>query len=154
MLRQIPSVEEVLNRPAIREMGEQVGRKFVTDRVREVIAALRREVRTNSGQTVPRRGRAHIEALVARLSQSDLCYSLRPVINATGVILHTNLGRAPLAREALDHSVEVASQYSNLEYDLASGRRGNGMRTFRGLWRSCWARTPPSRSTTTLRLSL
>src|SRR5262249_48865133 len=50
--------------------------------------------------------------------------SLRRVINATGVIIHTNLGRAPLAREAIEAVAEVATNYSNLEYDLTEGRRG------------------------------
>jgi L-seryl-tRNA(Ser) seleniumtransferase len=58
-----------------------------------------------------------------RLSDS-LSYSLRPVINATGVILHTNLGRAPLAEAALRHVMDIARGYSNLEFDLASGERG------------------------------
>src|SRR5271166_6644892 len=53
-----------------------------------------------------------------------MAYALRPVINATGVILHTNLGRAPLSREALQHVVEISQGYSNLELDLASGERG------------------------------
>ena len=58
-----------------------------------------------------------------RLSES-LGYSLRPVINATGVILHTNLGRAPLSQAALQHVAEIAQGYSNLEFDLATGERG------------------------------
>ena len=56
--------------------------------------------------------------------QVAMAYSLRPVINATGVILHTNLGRAPLSGEALRHVVEVAQGYSNVELDLATGERG------------------------------
>ncbi len=56
-----------------------------------------------------------------------MAYSLRPVINATGVILHTNLGRAPLSGEALRHVVEVAQGYSNLEMDLARASAGSAM---------------------------
>ena len=56
--------------------------------------------------------------------QQSLAYSLRPVINATGVILHTNLGRAPLSRAALEHIAEVSQGYSNLEFDLGTGERG------------------------------
>ena len=56
--------------------------------------------------------------------QAAMAYSLRPVINATGVILHTNLGRAPLSGEALRHVVEVAQGYSNVELDLETGERG------------------------------
>ena len=56
--------------------------------------------------------------------QASMTYSLRPVINATGVILHTNLGRAPIGEEALRHLAETARGYSNLEFDLATGERG------------------------------
>ncbi|HUM06315.1 MAG TPA: L-seryl-tRNA(Sec) selenium transferase, partial [Terriglobales bacterium] len=64
-----------------------------------------------------------VPAIEIQLRQS-LTYSLRSVINATGVILHTNLGRAPLASSAIDHIAETAPSYSNLEFDLASGQRG------------------------------
>ena len=63
-------------------------------------------------------------AEIARRLQAAMAYSLRPVINATGVILHTNLGRAPLSGEALRHVVEVAQGYSNVEMDLETGERG------------------------------
>ncbi|MGH9640739.1 MAG: L-seryl-tRNA(Sec) selenium transferase, partial [Bryobacteraceae bacterium] len=65
-----------------------------------------------------------LESEIAASAETAAKPSLIPVINATGVILHTNLGRAPLARAALDHLVETAGQYSNLEYDLESGTRG------------------------------
>jgi L-seryl-tRNA(Ser) seleniumtransferase len=61
---------------------------------------------------------------VARQLRAALSYSLRPVINATGVVLHTNLGRAPLGLAALDHIRETAGAYSNLEFDVSSGERG------------------------------
>jgi L-seryl-tRNA(Ser) seleniumtransferase len=135
LLRQIPAVEEVLNRPAIRELGEQAGRKFVTERVREALAGLRREIREGqTSETLAKGGQrlsppgatreASLECSVREAVERELSYSLRPVINATGVILHTNLGRAPLSREAMEHALDVATQYSNLEYDLASGQRG------------------------------
>ncbi|MBI2815835.1 MAG: L-seryl-tRNA(Sec) selenium transferase [Acidobacteria bacterium] len=121
-LRQIPSVEETLNRPAIRALAAKVGRKFVADRVRQVLAALRDQIQRAdipSGELD-----AHINLSVGAAVERELAFSLRPVINATGVILHTNLGRAPLARESLDHLIEIATQYSNLEFDIAGGRRG------------------------------
>ncbi len=123
--RQIPAVEELLNRPAVRELGEKAGRRFVTERVREVLAALRLEIRDGAG--VPDAPADLVTLLDQRIRQAverELSYSLQPVINATGVILHTNLGRAPLAREALEHAAEVSRQYSNLEYELEAGRRG------------------------------
>src|SRR5204862_446586 len=106
------------------EAAERSGRKFVTERVREVLASARREMQ--EGRLNPPAGalEAHLDKAVQSAVEEELRYHLRPVINATGVILHTNLGRAPLAREGLEHLIEVATQYSNLEYDLESGRRG------------------------------
>ncbi len=65
-----------------------------------------------------------IAEAVEREVRQALQYSLRPVINATGVILHTNLGRAPLPSSALDHIRETAGSYSNLEFDIETGERG------------------------------
>src|SRR5262249_15771291 len=65
-----------------------------------------------------------LPAAVERGLAKSLEHSLRPVINATGVILHTNLGRAPLSSEALRRTAEVAGGYSNLEFDLVKGERG------------------------------
>ena len=66
-----------------------------------------------------------IASAIERQVRQSLIYSLRPVINATGVILHTNLGRAPLAESALEHVRNAASGYSNLEFDVETGDRGN-----------------------------
>jgi L-seryl-tRNA(Ser) seleniumtransferase len=97
----------------------------VTARVREVLAGLRRELQEGRSLPVPAAAlETHLERSIREAFERETSYSLRPVINATGVILHTNLGRAPLSREAMDHLIEVACQYSNLEYDLSSARRG------------------------------
>ncbi len=128
MLRLIPSVEEFLNRPAVQELAVRAGRKFVTVRVREVLASRRREIQEGRVPPIPPVSpdtlESHLEQSVREAVERDTSYSLRPLINATGVILHTNLGRAPLARGAMDHLIEVACQYSNLEYDIPTARRG------------------------------
>jgi L-seryl-tRNA(Ser) seleniumtransferase len=122
LLRQIPAVEELLNRPSLEALAARVGRRFLTTQLREVLAGIRHEILAGK-----RSGELTSEAIEAETEQaveSALAYSLKPVINATGVVLHTNLGRAPLSHEALAHATEIATQYSNLEYDLAGGRRG------------------------------
>ena len=125
LLRQIPSVDEVLNHPAIRELTETAGRKIVTEQVREVLASLRQQIcRGQWAASHDLRPELNLERSIRDAVARKLSYSLRPVINATGVILHTNLGRAPLSREALENAINVATQYSNLEYDLGSARRG------------------------------
>jgi len=120
-LRQIPSVDELLSRPAVRVLEERVGRQLLVDTIRQVLEEVR--ARLASG-TVPDLSLETVEKEIVTTAESALDYSLRPVVNASGVIIHTNLGRAPLAEEALEHLVAVARGYSNLEFDLGRGERG------------------------------
>ena len=125
LYRRLPSVDELLHQPAIAALIETEGRAAVTEAAREVIATLRQEIASGgldaAGVELAIGGLA--DAVERRLRQS-LAPSLRSVINATGVILHTNLGRAPLAEAALERIREVAGVYNNLEFDVASGERG------------------------------
>src|SRR5579872_5474072 len=122
LLRKIPSVDELLAMPALGGLANRVGRELIVDAARSVLERVREEIRLGlSMQAVERDAlAAAIAANVALL----LTPSLRPVINATGVILHTNLGRAPLAESAIEHIRKTAGQYTNLEYDIAAGARG------------------------------
>ena len=104
---------------------EQEGHSAVAESIRIVLASLRHEI--NSGQLDEKAlslALGGLSAAIERQLRQSMSYSLLPVINATGVILHTNLGRAPLAAAALDRVRETAGTYSNLEYDLAAGERG------------------------------
>ena len=125
LFRRLPSVDEVLRSPEAAALVVQDGSAAVGDAIRAVLARLRHEIAAGyldpAGVDLALGG---IGAAVERQLRQSLAYSLRPVINATGVILHTNLGRAPLAALALDHAREVATTYSNLEFDLDSGDRG------------------------------
>ena len=111
--------------PRIGGLAERDGHAAVTESIRAVLARLRKEI---AEQRLDEKSlKLALDGLPgavgAQLRQS-LGYSLRPVINATGVILHTNLGRAPLASSVFDHIRETASSYSNLEFELATGERG------------------------------
>ncbi|HHS97618.1 MAG TPA: L-seryl-tRNA(Sec) selenium transferase [Chloroflexi bacterium] len=120
-LRRIPSVDRLLGTPALRERAAFYGRRLVVAAVRETLARVREEAR--AGAEVPPQ-----EALIARIVadlEHRLAPLLRPVINATGVIIHTNLGRAPLSAAARAAVAAAAQGYSNLEYDLPEGRRGH-----------------------------
>ena len=121
LLRQIPAVDELLGREALRTLQGRVGHRLVVDATRQVLQSLRGRISSGelSAVSVEMLEQAIITATQARVGRS-----LRPVINASGVILHTNLGRAPLARQAVEHLVETATRYSNLEYDLERGERG------------------------------
>jgi L-seryl-tRNA(Ser) seleniumtransferase len=106
-------------------LGEHVGRKFLTAQVRDVLARIRTEILEGNQDLAPALlSTTAIEERIKQAVESSAAYSLQPVINATGVILHTNLGRAPLSTAMLEHAAEIATQYSNLEFDLAAARRG------------------------------
>jgi L-seryl-tRNA(Ser) seleniumtransferase len=125
-LREIPSVDELLGRARLVALSEQVGRPVVTQAVRAALADLRARLKA-AGNTAPDGAASSAEAIEARVAaevEALLAPSLRRVINATGVILHTNLGRAPLASGAVAQMAETATRYSNLEYDIATGARG------------------------------
>jgi L-seryl-tRNA(Ser) seleniumtransferase len=121
LLRQIPSVDELLGREALRALEARLGRRLVVDSTRKVLQSLRARI---SDGTLTKVSVEMLEKEIVAAAEKTAALSLRPVINATGVILHTNLGRAPLAPEAVEHLVEAATRYSNLEYDLARGERG------------------------------
>ena len=125
LYRELPSVDELLRIPGVAELAEAHGTAAVTDAARAVLARLRNEIasgRLDAGALQLALG-GLCGAVEGRLRQ-ELRHSLRVVINATGVILHTNLGRAPLAKAAIEHIRESAGRYSNLEYDVEAGARG------------------------------
>jgi L-seryl-tRNA(Ser) seleniumtransferase len=126
LLRSLPSIERLLERPLALRLSAAVGRERVRDLLRETTDELRQEVTSGrsplaiTSQSLIEEVERRLEPRAARFSQP----SLRRVVNATGVIIHTNLGRAPLARQALEALSETAAGYSNLEYDLTRGERG------------------------------
>ena len=106
-------------------LAASYGHDSVVDAARSVLARLRQEI--TSGLLDEAALELALSGLAVAIENQllhALSYSLRPVINATGVILHTNLGRAPLGEAALEHIRETAAGYSNLEFDLAGGERG------------------------------
>ncbi len=125
LYRELPSVDELLRTPAVAALAAEHGTAAVTDAARAVLARLRNEIASGL-----------LDAVALQLALGDLCgviegrlrhelgHSLRVVVNATGVILHTNLGRAPIAKAAIEHIRETAERYSNLEYDVEAGARG------------------------------
>jgi L-seryl-tRNA(Ser) seleniumtransferase len=125
LFRELPSVNEMLQTADVSALAAAHGAAAVTDAVRGVLARLREEIASGLlDASALRLAITEIVGAIERQLRTSLRYSLRPVINATGVILHTNLGRAPLAETALEHIRETAAGYSNLEFDTASGERG------------------------------
>jgi L-seryl-tRNA(Ser) seleniumtransferase len=126
LLRSLPSIERLLERPASSSLSASLGREQVRNLLREITDEVREEV-VNGQWPSDTSSQSIIDDVERRLeSRATLRArpSLRRVVNATGVVIHTNLGRAPLASEATRAVSEVAAHYSNLEYDLARGERG------------------------------
>src|SRR5216683_4317339 len=122
LLRQIPSVDELLAQPRLAALVQRVDRELLVEVTRTVLADLRGRI-TGEGAVVALDSSA-LEERIASMVERMLASSLEPVINATGVILHTNLGRAPLSGAAAEEIRRSATSYSNLEYDLEEGARG------------------------------
>ena len=124
-LRRLPAVERVLNEPVLLDLAERCPRILLVEAAQQAVADLRAEILADSTTPLPDLCAAAIARRAAGLAQERMSPSLRPVINATGTLLHTNLGRAPLSAAALAAIEAVARSYSNLEFDLASGERGH-----------------------------
>ena len=120
-LRTLPAVGEAISHPALAPYLEKYPRNFVIAALREEIEALRRRILAGELEQVD--AGAFFAAVQARVEKQGRP-NLRRVINATGVVIHTNLGRSPLSAEALSAVIAVAMGYSNLEYDLEAGERG------------------------------
>jgi L-seryl-tRNA(Ser) seleniumtransferase len=126
LYRLLPSVDELLKSAALAELQAREGQPAVAESVRAVLASVRDEINagTLATQQVVELAVTNLPQAIARHLSRAMEFSLKPVINATGVILHTNLGRAPLAESAIRRIAEVAGGYSNLEFDIAAGERG------------------------------
>lgn len=126
LFQMLPSVDEVLRNAEVMTLVEQERQPLVVEAIRKVLGRLRDEIASDhlSSEDSVRLALAGLEQSIARELHSAVEFSLKPVINGTGVILHTNLGRAPLAASALQRISQIAGRYSNLEFDIAAGERG------------------------------
>lgn len=120
LLRKIPKVNDLLCHPALEELNDQ--HVVLTESIREIIDALRQDILAGNE---PDLDTDHICQQVKALVAEKISMNLRPVINATGIVLHTNLGRAKLSDSAVKAIHSVAQDYNTLEYDLAKGSRGS-----------------------------
>jgi L-seryl-tRNA(Ser) seleniumtransferase len=134
LLRQLPGVDEALRHPRLRPSVARLPRAWAAAVVRQFLAAKREHWRGLPAADLP--PALEEDSLLTELGQAlDAAAhpSLTRVINATGVVIHTNLGRSPLAPEALAQMLEAAAHYSNLEYDLIKGARGSRQDHLEGL---------------------
>ncbi len=124
-LRNIPAIDELLALPAIKSYLEIYKREFIVELLRQATARLRQELLSSEQEKDKEEICRFIIEQVEFLLRSTARGSLTRVINASGVVLHTNLGRAPLGNRALDYMQAMACSYNNLEFDLAKGERGS-----------------------------
>lgn len=145
-LRKIPAVHELLELPALQSLIQRVSRSAVVDTVRRTLAEVRTAIQSTDagenadaaedpggGPQVP--GREELAEEIARRVVAQDTPTLQPVINATGILLHTGLGRAPLAEEALAAMMAGARDYASVELDLPSGVRSRRSVAVEGLLR-------------------
>ena len=123
LLRALPKVDELLRSPELAQSCREFGERVVADSIRAEVNTLRQDILAEKTDILPDR-ETLIQAVVRRAQQASLP-SFRTVINGTGILLHTNLGRACLSEKAARAVYDAARQYSNLEFDLSSGKRGS-----------------------------
>ncbi|MCL6504195.1 MAG: L-seryl-tRNA(Sec) selenium transferase [Pirellulales bacterium] len=131
-LRNLPSVNELLESPVLKALVNRVSHNVVVNRARSLLDDLRHEIQARAEIRVP-----SVAELAERIASRVLAAdepALRPVINATGILLHTGLGRAPLAEAAVSALAEAAANYASVELDLPSGERSQRVAAVRSLW--------------------
>ena len=122
-LRKIPKTDEILKQPSIAEAAENCHHTVLMESIRESLDALRKAILSGQQQEEPNVD-SICQDVLCRIRKKDTM-SLRPVINATGIVLHTNLGRARLSDRAVAAIQDIAQDYNTLEYNLAKGSRGS-----------------------------
>jgi L-seryl-tRNA(Ser) seleniumtransferase len=120
-LRDLPSVDQLLQIPQTQEWMATYGRPLTVEAIRCALDEVRQGYPTRAA--IPKPGELLDRS--CQILAEWTAPTLKPVVNASGVILHTNLGRAPLSKAAIQAALEVGMGYSNLEYDLDKGKRGS-----------------------------
>ena len=123
LLRKIPNVDELLRNPELAQSIGQYGINAVTEAVRAELEALRQGILSHQLEAMPETS-VLCRQIVNRVQRASLP-SFRRVINGTGILLHTNLGRACLSEKAAQAVFDASKAYSNLEYNLETGKRGS-----------------------------
>jgi len=123
LLRSIPKVDDILRLAQENSAAQGVAYSLILESVRKVIAALRKDIMAGNRDTLPAENALAAAAIAA--AKAEAAYRLRPLINATGIVLHTNLGRAILPDSVAENVMRAATSYTTLEYNVSGGCRGS-----------------------------
>ena len=124
LLRQIPGVDAMLQMDGVREALSRHPRKIVLEAIREELDVVRKRIMEGREPHPPLKP-DELARSIARRADGLAAFTLQPVVNATGIVIHTNLGRSLLPEEAVARLQTICRGYNNLEYDLEQGRRGS-----------------------------
>lgn len=124
LYRSIPKVDIILEFETIKSCIEKYGREIVIDAIRVEMDELRKFIGATDSEEEAKKAIENVVVSIVKRVEKSLMPNMRRVINATGTILHTNLGRAPISEKHIKHIAEIATGYSNLEYNLEAGKRG------------------------------
>lgn len=130
LLRELPSVDRLMREPLLEDLQLKLPRRVVLQSVQETIDAYRSYITSNASDQslLPQTGDLHPANLAREalaLAEKKAGMNLKPLVNATGIIIHTNLGRAPLSEQAVKALTDIAANYNNLELSLENGKRGS-----------------------------
>jgi len=125
ILRKIPAVDQLLLRTPIASWVDRTSREFVVAEIQKLLQGARDRIRSGGADADTDISAEHLEAMLIETLQGRVRPHLHAVINATGVILHTNLGRAPLSSAAQESLSAFSVNYTNLEYEILTGRRSH-----------------------------
>jgi L-seryl-tRNA(Ser) seleniumtransferase len=123
--KDLPQIQSLLTQPLIIEVSQRYSHSETVDALRHVVAKLRAGILSNTQRDLPDFASPAFAATIATEIEAGRAPSLVPVINATGIIIHTNLGRARLAPQAILEMQSIAAAPSNLELNLKTGKRGS-----------------------------
>lgn len=122
LYRKIPKIDELLVLDNVKRALDNYPREFVLEILRDILSMYREKIKEGNEIEISLN-------IISKVFDEELnkkgMFNLKKVVNATGVVIHTNLGRSKMCKEAIDHILEVANNYSNLEYDLNEGKRGS-----------------------------
>lgn len=122
----IPKVDEILEKENVKDLLDSIPRKIIIDSIRIEIECLRDDIKKQVINENEIQERNHtLEYRVIKRAREKNSYKLKRVINGTGVVIHTNLGRSLINKKIMENVFEIATNYSNLEYDLETGKRGS-----------------------------